>query len=222
MPSLRWMVRFSRSRTWPAFLLPRQSHREGGHEGPADGRRRQELLNLLGLAGENLGDQVVGHRTLVAGEAGEKLGPHGAGDGHRCQAQTRRPAIGRFHQLVQPGAGLIDALGRQQWPGFLSGEGQAVRTDLPQPALERRVDSPRSACCRTAFVMIPRPDPRKSIMDVNPICDHGLTPGSPGTSDDISGLLRQVDDRTWDVEPSHWSSGSSPPPVPHGKRHETR
>lgn len=100
------MVRFSRSRTWPAFLLPRQSHREGGHEGPADGRRRQELLNLLGLAGENLGDQVVGHRTLVAGEAGEKLGPHGAGDGHRCQAQTRRPAIGRF---VQPGAGLIDA-----------------------------------------------------------------------------------------------------------------
>ena len=63
------------------------------------GGAQQQLLDVVGLAFQHLGDQVLGDRAVAAGELGdESLRVGVAGQGERREPQARGPPFGPLVQ----------------------------------------------------------------------------------------------------------------------------
>ena len=101
---------------------------------------QQQPPDLLRLPVEHLGQQVLRHRPLAAGELGrEPVRVRMPGQRQRRQPQPRRPALGTVIQQPEGGAGQLYPGRFEQRPRLLAGEPQVGRADLgelprqPQP-----------------------------------------------------------------------------------------
>ena len=99
------------------------------------GGAQQQLLDVVGLALQHLGEQVLGDRAVAAGELrDETLRVGVTGQGDRREPQARGPPFGPLVQQRRPGLGQRDPRGVEQLAGFALGEAQVGRADLGQLA----------------------------------------------------------------------------------------
>ncbi len=92
---------------------------------------QQQILNVVGLAVEHLGEQVIGDGAVAAGELGDdplRVGVTCQGE-HR-EPQPRGPPFGPLVQQRRPGRGQRDARGGEQLAGFALGKTQVGCADL--------------------------------------------------------------------------------------------
>ena len=95
------------------------------------GGTQQQLLDIVGLALQHLGEQVLGDRAVAAGELRHE--PFGVGvtsQRERRQPQARGPPFGPLVQQRRPGCGQRDPRGVEQLAGFALGEAQICCADL--------------------------------------------------------------------------------------------
>lgn len=108
----------------------------GGHR-VTDADHTQEVAHVVGQPGEDLPDEVVGHRAVIAGELGEeRVGVGGLRDAKGGQPQPGGPSAGALVQHldlcrreVHPGLG-------QQLRRLRQGEAQLPGAQLPQSPSE--------------------------------------------------------------------------------------
>ena len=105
---------------------------------------QQQLPDLIWLALQHLGDQVLGDRAIVSGEVrDEPLGVGVIGQRDRREPQARGPP---FRPLVQPrrsGLRQRDTRGVEKLAGLLPGEAQISRADLGQLACQAQPVQPQ-------------------------------------------------------------------------------
>ena len=95
----------------------------------------QELPDRFGLALEDLGEQVVRHRPLAAGELGdEPLGVRVTRERHRGQPQARGPSLGPCQEHGGGFGGKLDPGGVEELPRLLGREPEVGGTELGQLA----------------------------------------------------------------------------------------
>jgi hypothetical protein len=94
------------------------------------------LLDILGLALEHFGDQVLRDRALAAGELrDEPLRVGMTGQGDRREPETRSPAFCPLVQQRSAGLGQGDARGVKQLAGLALGEARSSpRISASSPA----------------------------------------------------------------------------------------
>ena len=101
------------------------------------GGTQQQLLDVVRLALQHLGEQVLGDRAVAAGELRhEALRVGVTGERDRRQPQARGPPFGPLVQQRRPGLGQRDARGLEQLAGFALGEAQICCADLGQLACQ--------------------------------------------------------------------------------------
>ena len=101
------------------------------------GGTQQQLLDVVRLALQHLGEQVLGDRAVAAGELRhEALGVGVTSQGERRQPQARGPPFGPLVQQRRPGCGQRDPRGFEQLAGFALGEAQVCCADLGQLACQ--------------------------------------------------------------------------------------
>jgi hypothetical protein len=96
---------------------------------------QQQILDLVWLAFQHLGDQVLGDRAVAAGELGDE--PRGVGvasQGDRREPQARGPSLRPLAQQRRAGLGQRDPGGLEKLAGLALGEAQIRRADLGQLA----------------------------------------------------------------------------------------
>ena len=102
-----------------------------------DGGAQQQPPHRFGLPVQHLGQQVLGHRPLTAGEPGREparvLVP---GQRQRRQPQARRPALRLLMQQHQRRLRQLYSRSREQFPGLGQAEPQIGRADLGQLAFQ--------------------------------------------------------------------------------------
>jgi hypothetical protein len=126
---------FERGEHASGVLPSRQFGGEPARNRFADADHAKELLHVFGQPGENLSDEVVGNRALVAGELRQELvGISGGGQAESGEAQAGCPSAGA--PVQQP-----DLRGREmqtrplvQLRGLGRRESHLRGTQLPQPA----------------------------------------------------------------------------------------
>jgi hypothetical protein len=92
---------------------------------------QQQPPHLLALPVQHLGQQVLGHRTLAAGELRrEPLRIGVPGQRQRGQPQTGRPPFGPLVQHRQRGPGQLHPGGLEQPSRLFSGKPQIIGADL--------------------------------------------------------------------------------------------
>ena len=97
------------------------------------GGAQQQALYLWWLPVQHLGHQVLGDRTVAAGELGdEPFGVRVPGQGQDGQPQPGRPAFGPLVQRGDDRVGQRDPGGGQQPAGLVLGEAQLRGADLGQ------------------------------------------------------------------------------------------
>ncbi len=102
---------------------------------PQDRGAEQEPLDPFGLALEDLGEQVVRHRTLAAGELGdEPLGVRVTGERHRGEPQARDPPLGPCQEHGGSLRGQLDPRSFEQLPRLFGRQPEVDRTQLGQLA----------------------------------------------------------------------------------------
>ena len=98
------------------------------HRGP-----EQELAQAVGLPVENLVQQVVGDRPIVAGETAQKSGPIGLrGERERGEANSCRPALGALAERLDVALGEIGRERLQRLAALVEGERELGGPDLDQ------------------------------------------------------------------------------------------
>ena len=108
-----------------------------GRDGVADADHSQELPDVVRERGEDLPDQVVGDRAVVAGElVEERVAVGGPGERECGQPQPGDPAAGALVQGVDLGGGEAQTGSFEQGGRLGGGEAQPVRAKLAQPAGE--------------------------------------------------------------------------------------
>ena len=99
------------------------------------GGAQEQLLDVVGLAVQHLGEQVLGDGAVAAGELGhEPLGVGVTGQRERRQPQARGPPLGPLVQQRRPSLGQRDPRGVQELAGFALGKAQVGCADLGQLA----------------------------------------------------------------------------------------
>ena len=101
---------------------------------------QQQILDVVGLAVQHLGDQVLGDRAVAAGELrDEPLRVGVTGQGERREPQARGPPFGPLVQQRRSGLGQRDTRGVEQLACFALGEAQIRRADLGQLACQAQL-----------------------------------------------------------------------------------
>ncbi len=101
------------------------------------GGAQQQILDIVGLAVQHLGDQVLGDRAVAAGELSDETLRVGViSQGERREPQTRGPPFGPQVQQRRPGIGQRNTRGIEKLAGFALAEAQICRPDLGQLACE--------------------------------------------------------------------------------------
>jgi len=118
-------------------LVPGQQVRQLPVHPLQDGGAQQQPPHRLALPVQHLGQQVLGHRPLGAGEpGGEPFRVGVPGQRQRRQPQPRRPPLGPLLQQRQRRPGQLHPRGVEQLPGLGQAEPQVVRSDLGQLAFQ--------------------------------------------------------------------------------------
>ena len=97
-------------------------------------RHEQEVLQVVGRAGEHLFDEVVGNESIAPGE---QVGPAArlvAGEREGCEMETARPSLGLLHQAVDLAVVECEASTGQQSAGLVPIHGEALGGELAQMA----------------------------------------------------------------------------------------
>ena len=105
---------------------------------------QQQPADLLRLALEHLGQQVLGHRALTAREAGRQaLRVRIPRQRQRGEPQTRRPPLGSRDQRLKRAVGQTHARRLQQRTRLLRREAQILTPDLGQLPLHPQPVQPQ-------------------------------------------------------------------------------
>ena len=117
-----------------AGVPPGDGVREPAADTVGDGRPDEEVAGLDGQRVEHLAREVVGNRTVIAGEPPDRRRRVVIGDRHRRQRERTRPALGPLEQERHLAIAHRPAAAGQQLARLLRGERQRVGPDLTQLA----------------------------------------------------------------------------------------
>ena len=124
---------------------------------------QEQVLDVVGLPFQHLGEQVLGHGALAAGEFGHealRLGVYGQGE--RSEPQPGRPALGPPMQHGHPGGRQPYARSSEELAGFLFAEPQVGRPDFGQLAGQAQsVQVQRQVAARCQHGVDPRREVRQ-------------------------------------------------------------
>ena len=111
---------------------------------PVEQRGAQEqVLDVVGLEFEHLGEQVLGDRSVAAGELRDELLWVGvSGQGDYREAEARGPSFRPLVQQRRAGLGQGDTRGAEQLACLALGEAQIRRTDLGELAGQAQLMQP--------------------------------------------------------------------------------
>ena len=101
------------------------------------GGAQQQILDVVGLAVQHFGEQILGDRAVAAGELRDetlRVGMPGQGD--RREPQARGPPFRPLVQQRRPGLRQRDTRGIEKLACFALGEAQIRRADLGQLACQ--------------------------------------------------------------------------------------
>jgi hypothetical protein len=106
--------------------------------------RALQPLDVLRLALQHLGQQVLGDGALAAGElGGEPLGIGAPGEGQRRQPQTGGPALGPRLQQLYGRIGQLHSGRFEQRPRLLDREAKIAAADLGEPPFQAQAVQPQ-------------------------------------------------------------------------------
>ena len=131
----------SRSSRLPASSRPDSCGGQPGRDGVADADHSQELLDVVGQRGEDLPDQVVGDRAVVAGElVEERVAVGGPARARVRPAAARRPSRRCAGAACRPAAGVRCRPDRSSRVAVSAGEkrSRSARSSRSRPVRRSR------------------------------------------------------------------------------------